>query len=90
MKLVDGGKSAKDLSRPNFKILMKEIMKDSVDKVLIYNLSRLSRDVSDSNIFIKLCIKHGVELLCVKDAERVQIAMESMTGHKKWVYGKTI
>ncbi len=73
-ELIDGGKSAKNLGRPQLQFLLKEIIADRVDKVIIFDLARMSRDVSDSNTFVKLCIKHNVKLLCVKDSTKYETA----------------
>ena len=74
IELVDGGKSAKNLGRPQLQFLLKEIIADRVDKVIIFDLTRMSRDVSDSNTFVKVCIKHNVKLLCVKDSTKYETA----------------
>ena len=74
IELVDGGKSAKNLGRPQLQFLLKEIIADRVDKVIIFDLARMSRDVSDSNTFVKVCIKHNVKLLCVKDSTKYETA----------------
>lgn len=76
IELVDGGKSAKNLDRPKMTFLIREIINDRVENVIFYNASRLSRDVSDSNEFIKLCRKHHVNILCVNDQIKYSTANE--------------
>lgn len=75
-EIVDGGKSAKSLNRTGMNRLLKEMIKDKVDKIIFYKLDRLSRDVSDTNNFIKLAKKHKVELLCVRDNVKIKTANE--------------
>jgi site-specific DNA recombinase len=51
----DSGFSGKDLNRPGFKSLMKEVKEGNTDLIICYRLDRISRSMSDfSNLIIEL------------------------------------
>lgn len=63
----DEGFSAKNLNRPQFQKMIKDIETLRFDYIVCYRLDRLSRNVSDFSGIIKLLEKKGVDLICIKE-----------------------
>ena len=63
----DEGFSAKNLNRPQFQKMMKDLETNKFDYIICYRLDRLSRNVSDFSGLIELLEKKGVNLICIKE-----------------------
>lgn len=66
----DEGKSGKNVQgRPQFQEMMNDIttMKDHVDCVLVFKLSRFGRNAADVLSSLQLMEDYGVHLVCVED-----------------------
>ena len=63
----DEGYSAKDLKRPQFRQMMKDLDTYKISYVVCYRLDRLSRNVSDFSGLIELLNNKGVNLICIKE-----------------------
>lgn len=57
----DKGFSGKNIERPQFQQLLKDIENNKIDKVIIYKLDRISRSIADFSQLLVLFEKHGVE-----------------------------
>lgn len=64
---IDEGQSGSSLHRPAMTQLLKVIKKGEVELLVTYDLSRISRDIFDSNTFLNLVEKNGVILKCLHD-----------------------
>lgn len=64
---ADVGSGADD-DREDLNKLISAIEAGEVDKVVVHELSRISRRLSTTADFIDLCIEHGVELSSINDA----------------------
>ena len=76
---IDDGYSAKSLERPAIKELIMDIKENKIKMVFAYDLSRLSRDVSDANILIKLFDKYNTLLKCLYDRSEIKTAGDRYT-----------
>lgn len=64
----DEGVSAKDLNRPGVQRLLAMVKAKEIEAVIIYSLSRLTRNVGDLNKLVKLCNRRDVAVISVKDS----------------------
>ena len=64
---IDDGFSAKSLNRPAMQRLLKDILDDKVNEVLIYKLDRLARNVIDTYELLQFFIDQKCELKAVVD-----------------------
>ena len=64
---IDNGFSGKTTNRPAFKKLLGEFGNKKINKIIVYDLSRLSRDLPELNWLINLFGNKGVELESVKE-----------------------
>ncbi len=67
MFFIDEGISASSLSRPAMTHLIEDVKKKEIHMIVAYDLSRISRDIFDTNVFFKLIEKHGVILKFLHD-----------------------
>ncbi len=58
---IDRGFSGKNLNRPAFSELLKEIKTGKIEKLFVYRLDRLSRSIADFSRLWELLEKYGVE-----------------------------
>ena len=63
----DEGYSAKDLKRPQFQQMMKDLDTYKFEYIVCYRLDRLSRNVSDFSGLIEKLNNKGVNLICIKE-----------------------
>ena len=63
----DEGYSAKDLNRPQFQKMMKDLDTYKFEYIVCYRLDRLSRNVSDFSGLIETLNNKGVNLICIKE-----------------------
>lgn len=61
----DIGYSGLDSSRPKLQELISSITSGEVNMVIVYDVSRISRNLSDLMEFTSLCKNHDVELVTV-------------------------
>ena len=80
---IDDGVSGKSLERPGMKKLIKDIKSGNVKVVFAYDLSRISRDMFDSDTFLHLVEKYGVVLKCIYDNPSIKTASERYSTHIK-------
>jgi site-specific DNA recombinase len=66
--IVDAGESARSLQRPGMERLMALVVSGQVKTVLIANLSRLTRSVSDLALLLERFRKHDVALMSVQES----------------------
>lgn len=59
----DKGKSGKDLNRPAFKQMMKDIESGKVTHIVCYRLDRISRSMADFSNLIVTLEQHGVDFI---------------------------
>ncbi len=64
---IDEGYSAGSTKRPAYQRMMTDLRSNKIDMVLITDLSRLSRDISDFSNFVKETESLGVKFLSIKD-----------------------
>lgn len=57
----DKGWSGKNLDRPQFTQLLKEIKSGEIDKLVVYKLDRISRSLNDFSNLMEVFKKYGVE-----------------------------
>jgi predicted site-specific integrase-resolvase len=61
--IYDLGYSANDLNRPGLRELIKLVKSDEVDVIVVYQLDRMTRSISDLYKFCQLLEEHKVELV---------------------------
>ena len=59
----DKGKSGKDLNRPAFKQMMKDIESGKVKHIICYRLDRISRSMADFSNLIVTLEEYGVDFI---------------------------
>lgn len=72
---VDDGFSGKSLERPAMQKMISDIRKDVLDEIYVYDLSRLSRDIFDTESLLGLMGRHNVLLKCLYE----NVSMETAT-----------
>jgi Site-specific recombinases, DNA invertase Pin homologs len=73
---IDDGFSGKSLERPDMKRLIDDIKERKIELLFAYDLSRISRDIFDSNTFLKLTKKYNVVLKCLYDDVKIETASD--------------
>ena len=63
---VDGGFSGSSIERPEFKRLLSDVERGSVDAVFFTELSRLSRSLKDFLNIFEFTQEHNCDLVCLK------------------------
>ena len=63
----DGGFSAKSLKRPGIKNVISMIENRKIDTIIIHNLDRLTRNITDLATIIELCDKYNVSLISLTE-----------------------
>lgn len=63
----DEGFSAKNLDRPMFQQMMKDLDKKHFDYIIVYRLDRISRNVSDFSGLVEDLNKKNVSFICIKE-----------------------
>ena len=61
----DEGFSAKNLERPQFQQMMKDLEKQHFDYIVVYRLDRISRNVSDFSGLVENLNSKNVSFICV-------------------------
>lgn len=67
LEYSDKGFSGKNTDRPDLQMLIKEIEKNKISKVIVYKLDRISRNITDFYKLYEIMKKHNCEFLSVKD-----------------------
>ena len=63
----DKGYSGKNIDRPAFKEMMRDIKKNAITKVVAYKLDRISRSILDFNNLLEEFKKHNIEFVSVTE-----------------------
>ena len=63
----DEGFSAKNLERPMFQQMMKDLNKTHFDFIIVYRLDRISRNVSDFSGLVEDLNKKNISFICIKE-----------------------
>ncbi|MFV0394905.1 MAG: recombinase family protein, partial [Coprobacillaceae bacterium] len=63
---VDDGYSASSLVRPQMQKLLKRIKKREIDIIITYDFDRISRDVVDTNLFLRMLQQEKIDLKCIR------------------------
>ena len=63
----DEGFSAKNLDRPMFKQMMKDLEEKHFDFIIVYRLDRISRNVSDFSGLVEELNKKNISFICIKE-----------------------
>lgn len=63
----DEGFSAKNLDRPQFKLMMTELDQYHFNYIIVYRLDRISRNVSDFSGLVENLNKKNVSFICIKE-----------------------
>ncbi len=71
---IDDGYSGSTLERPEMKKLIRDIKSKRVNVVIAYDLSRISRDIFDSNKFLNMSDKYEVVIKCLYDDVNITTA----------------
>ena len=64
---LDNGESGVTLDRPALSEMIKQIKAGEIERVIIYDTSRLSRSIIHLHELMALCVKKGVELISMTD-----------------------
>lgn len=64
---IDDGFSGSTLERPEMKRLINDIKNKRINILIAYDLSRISRDIFDSNKFLNMSEKYNVIIKCLYD-----------------------
>lgn len=83
---VDDGYSGKSLNRPMVKEIINDIKKRNIVMLCLYDLARLSRDISDTNWMLALAKKYNVTAISVYDDLRYETAGDRMVTNIKASY----
>lgn len=86
--LVDGGLSASSLNRPGMLQLLEAMKNEQVQMIIVYDLSRISREIYDTTLFLKLVEKHGIILKCLHDDVKMKSAGDRMSTNIKMVFNQ--
>lgn len=62
-RIIDEGKTGRNLKRAGIQQVMSLISQDKVRRLFVYEYSRISRDIIESQQFRQLCKAHNVELI---------------------------
>ena len=63
----DEGFSAKDMDRPQFQKMLRDMRDQKPDFVICYRLDRISRNVSDFSSLIEELNDRGISFICIKE-----------------------
>lgn len=63
----DEGFSAKDMDRPRFQQMLRDIRLEKPDFIVCYRLDRISRNVSDFSALIEELNRRSISFLCIKE-----------------------
>lgn len=63
---IDDGYSASDLNRPNMQMLLKDVKANKIEFIITYDFDRISRDIVDANLFLRLLKTHKINLKCLR------------------------
>lgn len=63
----DEGFSAKNMDRPQFKRMLRDIRREKPDFIVCYRLDRISRNVSDFSALIEELNSRGISFLCIRE-----------------------
>lgn len=85
---IDRGISASSLERPEMKKMINDIKSSKLDLIFTYDFSRISREVIDSAIFLKLIKKYKVELKCLYDDIKNETASDRFGSFVKFSYNQ--
>lgn len=66
-KYIDDGYSARTLNRREMKVLLDDISEGKICKIVIHNLDRLTRSVTDLMFLLELFDKYDVQLYSLKE-----------------------
>ena len=64
---VDKGKSGKDMNRPAFQRLIKDVEKGLIRRVIVYRLDRFSRSLLDFSSMMHIFEQHDVDFVSTKE-----------------------
>lgn len=64
---IDDGYSAKDTKRPAFQKMMSDLRKGKINHILIADLSRLSRNISDFSSILEMLKENEASFLSIKE-----------------------
>ena len=64
----DEGFSGKNINRPSFQELMKDVSQNKLDVVMVYKLDRISRNVREFSAMYETFEEHGVAFVSVKES----------------------
>jgi DNA invertase Pin-like site-specific DNA recombinase len=67
MLYADCGASGLTFDRPALGVLKADIKAGRIDKIIVYNLSRIGRDYASSSNFIEWALKRGVIVIGITD-----------------------
>lgn len=67
---ADKGKSGRNLNRPDFKKMLRQIKKDGVDCIVITEISRLSRNFSEYMAIKGSLRRLGIDVLTISDTKQ--------------------
>ncbi|MDR7074682.1 recombinase family protein [Fictibacillus barbaricus] len=65
---IDEGESAKNLERPQLKLLMEEVKENNLSRIIVTKLDRLSRKLSDLLALIDLFQSHKVSFISISES----------------------
>lgn len=63
----DKGYSGKNVERPAFQKMLKDVMADKISRIIVYKLDRISRNLTDFCLMYEEFKSHGVEFCSVND-----------------------
>lgn len=76
---IDGGYSGSKLDRPDIQQLLDDAEKGLIDKVFIYKLDRMSRDVIDTlNLLYRVLPKYGVQVVSMTEDLKFENPMDKV------------
>lgn len=76
---IDGGYSGSKLDRPEIQRLLDDVDRGMIDKVFIYKLDRMSRDVIDTlNLLYRVLPKYGVHVVSTTENLRFENPMDKV------------
>lgn len=80
---IDEGFSGKSLERPAMQNLINDIKKGNISILFCYDLSRISRDLFDSNLFLNLMKKYNVIFKSLYEDAKIETAGDRFTTNIK-------
>ena len=87
---IDEGYSGNALERPRLKELIENVKNDMVESIFCYDLPRLSRNLFEWKMLLKLFSNHKITVKCIYDDIIMTAMCKDDIDDKEQIYAKVI